>query len=200
MSRIDGSHLVLRAGTRWKDATTAAFLDAINDSTLPPEAFNRWLVQDYHFADTLTSFQAIASAKTPRQSRKSLIAGLGALDAEMDWFEAQASARGLEFNVPVHEGCRRYCDFLIQAAYREPYPVLLAILFGVEASYLAAWSRLLPKGPYAEFIDRWSNPRFADYVESLRVLAEGNLHKSSQRYFNDVLAHEREFWRMTWEG
>jgi thiaminase/transcriptional activator TenA len=89
---------------------------------------------------------------------------------------------------------------LIQAAYREPYPVLLAILFGVEASYLAAWSRLSSKGPYAEFIDRWSNSRFADYVESLRVLAEDNLHKSSQRYFNDVLAHEREFWRMTWEG
>src|SRR5262245_5892288 len=168
MSRFDSSLLVLRAGTRWKDATTAAFLDAINDGTLPPEAFNRWLVQDYHFADTLTSFQAIAAAKTPRQRRESLIVGLGALDAEVDWFEAQVSARGLEFNAPVHDGCRRYCDFLIQAAYREPYPVLLAMLFGVEASYLTAWSRLSPRGPYAEFIDRWSNARFGDYVESLR--------------------------------
>ena len=88
-------------GRTWKDATTAAFLDAINDGTLPPEAFNRWLVQDYHFADTLTSFQAIAAAKTPRQSRKSLIARRGALDAEMDWFEAQISARGLEFNAHI---------------------------------------------------------------------------------------------------
>jgi thiaminase/transcriptional activator TenA len=200
MSRFDGSLLVLRAGTRWNDATTAAFLDAIKNSTLPTEVFNRWLVQDYHFADTLISFQAITAAKTPRQSRKSLIAGLGALDAEMDWFEAQASARGLAVNAPVHDCCRRYCDFLIQAAFREPYPVLLAILFGVEASYLAAWSSLSPKGPYADFIDRWSNPRFANYVESLRVLAEDNLRMSSQRYFNDVLAHEREFWRMTWEG
>ena len=118
----------------------------------------------------------------------------------MDWFEAQASARGLELNAPVHEGCRQYCDFLLQAAYREPYPVLLAILFGVEASYFAAWSRLLPDGPYAEFIDRWSNPRFADYVESLRSLAEDNPHKSSQRYFDDVLAHERDFWKMAREG
>ncbi|UUZ63803.1 hypothetical protein LP414_33470 [Polaromonas sp. P1(28)-13] len=32
--------------------------------------------------------------------------------------------------------CRRYGDFLIQAAYSDPYPVLLAMLFGVEASYL----------------------------------------------------------------
>lgn len=97
--------------------------------------------------------------------------------------------------------CRRYGDFLIQAAYSEPYPVLLAMLFGVEASYLAAWSRLPPKGPYAEFIDRWWNPRFADYVASLRVLTEGNLHESGQRNFDGVLAHEREFWKMTsWEG
>ena len=106
----------------------------------------------------------------------------------------------MQLNAPVHEVCRRYRDFLIQAAYREPYPVLLAILFGVEASYLAAWSRQSPNGPYAEFIDRWSNPRFADYVESLRVLAEGNLHEASQGYFDGVLAHETDFWRMTWEG
>ena len=164
MLRFDNSLLVLRAGTLWQEATTAAFLDAIGDGTLPPEAFNLWLVQDYHFADALTSFQGIAAAKTPRQLRKPLIAGLSALDAELDWFEAQASARGLQLNAPMHEVCRRYCDFLIQAAYREPYPVLLAILFGVEATYLAAWSRLSPNGPYAEFIDRWSNPRFADYV------------------------------------
>ena len=147
MLRFDNSLLVLRAGTLWQEATAAAFLDAIGDGTLPPEAFNRWLVQDYHFADALTSFQGIAAAKTPRQLRKPLIAGLGALDAELDWFEAQASARGLQLDAPVHEVCRRYCDFLIQAAYREPYPVLLAILFGVEASYLVAWSRLSPNGP-----------------------------------------------------
>jgi formylaminopyrimidine deformylase / aminopyrimidine aminohydrolase len=198
MSQFENSLLVLRAGTLWQEATTAAFLDAMSDGTLPQEAFNRWLVQDHHFADALTSFQAIAAAKTPRQFRKPLIAGLGALDAEMDWFEAQASARGLKLNAPVHEVCRHYCDFLIQAAYREPYSVLLAVLFGVEASYLAAWSGLPAKGPYAEFIDRWSNPRFAEYVESLRVLAEGNLHESSQRYFDSALAHERDFWRMTW--
>lgn len=197
MLRIDDAPLVLLAGTLWKDATTAAFLDAIGDGALPPEVFSRWLVQDHHFVDGLTSFQAIATAKTPGQFRKPLIAGLGALDAEKDWFEAQASARGLNLDFPVHAGCRRYCDFLIQAAYSEPYPVLLAMLFGVEASYLAAWSRLPPNGPYAEFIDRWSNQHFADYVESLQVLTECNPHESNQRYFDRVLGHEREFWEMS---
>lgn len=197
MSQFDDSSLVLRAGTLWKDATAAAFLDSIGDGTLPPEAFSRWLVQDYHFVDALASFQAITTAKAPHQFRKPLIAGLAAIDAELDWFEAQASVRGLNLNAPVHEVCRRYGDFLIQAAYSQPYPVLLAMLFGVEASYLAAWSRLPPKGPYVEFIDRWSNPHFADYVASLRVLTEANVHKFGQRYFDGVLIHEKEFWKMT---
>ena len=91
MLRIDDAPLVLLAGTLWKDATAAAFLDAIGDGALPPEVFNRWLVQDHHFVDGLTSFQAIVTAKTPGRFRKPLIAGLGALDAERDWFEAQAS-------------------------------------------------------------------------------------------------------------
>ena len=199
MLRFDNSLLVLRAGTLWHEATAAAFLDAIGDGTLPPEAFNRWLVQDYHFADALTSFQGIAAAKTPRQLRKPLIAGLGALDVELDWFEAQASARGSQLDAPVHEVCRRYCDFLIQAAYREPYPVLLAIF----------WRRGQLPGGLEQAVTQWTirgvhrpmvEPAFCGYVVSLRVLAEGNLHEASQGYFDGVLAHATDFWRMTWEG
>jgi len=164
------------------------------------EAFNRWLVQDYHFADALTSFQAIALAKMPRGLRQPLLGGLVALDAEMKMFEAQAQQRGLNLGGPVHDVCRRYGDFLIRTAYSEPYAVLLATLFGVEASYFAAWSALKPAGPYAEFIVRWSGAGFQEYVAALRALAESNPHVESQRYFNEVLAHERDFWRMTWEG
>jgi len=40
---------------------------------------------------------------------------------------------------------------------------------------------------------------FQEYVESLRVLTECNPHAENQRHFNEVLAHERDFWRMTWE-
>ena len=31
-------------------------------------------------------------------------------------------------------------------------------------------------------------------------MAEGTLHEASQDYFDGVLAHETDFWRMTWEG
>ena len=194
------STLIKKAGNLWRQATTAPFLNAIADGTLPREALNRWMVQDYHFADALTSFQAVTLAKTPRRFREPLLGGLVAMDMEMDWFERQASRRRLELEAPLHPVCRHYCDFLLRVAYSEPYQVALAVLFGVEASYLAAWSRLKPAGRYKEFIDRWSNKRFIAYVNSLWMLAEENPHKTNQRHFNLVLEHECEFWRMAWEG
>ena len=199
MQSFEDSPLVRSAGELWKQATTASFLDAIANGSLPAEALSRWLVQDYHFADALTSFQAIAAAKTPREFRKPLMGGLAALDAEMDWFEAMAKARGLNLKSPLHPTCRRYCDFLLRVAYTEPYPVLLAVLFGVEASYLAAWSHLPQEGAYGELVSRWSSPRFTEYVDSLRALSENHPHESNQGCFEEVLLHEREFWKMTWK-
>jgi formylaminopyrimidine deformylase / aminopyrimidine aminohydrolase len=200
MKSLETCVLVRDAGPLWTKATTSRFLDALADGSLPAEAFNRWLAQDFHFADALTSFQAIALAKTPWKLRKPLLAGLTALGAEMDWFQTTAAARGVNLDAAVHPVCRHYCDFLIRVAYNESYPALFVVLFGVEASYLAAWSRLRAQGPYEEFIRRWSSPAFTEYVASLRALAEEHPQESHQAYFEDVLNHESDFWTMAWEG
>ena len=200
MQPLETSPLIHEAGPLWTQATTARFLDALADGSLPADVLHRWLAQDYHFAQALNSFQAIALAKAPREFRKILLRGLVSLDAELDWLESLAAARGVNLSAPQHPVCRHYCDFLLRVAYIESYPVLLVVLFGVEASYLAAWSRLRPEGPYQEFIRRWSSPEFAAYVDSLRGLAEWHPHDSSQAYFEEVLNHERDFWTMAWEG
>ena len=190
--------LIQNAGRLWKQATTSSFLDALASGDLPAEAFQRWLAQDYLFAKELMVFQAMVVAKVPRDCHKPLLAGLEALDSELDWFEAHAQRLQLNLNVPPHPACRRYTDFLLRCAYEQPYPVLLAMLFGVEVSYLAAWSAHEPAGPYAEFIERWSSPAFADYVVALRGLAERYPHEAAQEYFNHVLQQERDFWQMSW--
>ena len=192
--------LVRDAGPRWKEATRSPFLDALAAGHLPAADFRRWLSQDYLFAKGLAAFQAMVIAKVPRACHKPLIAGLAALDSEMDWFEAHATRLQLDLDILPHPTCRGYTDFLISSADTQPYPVLLAMLFGVEASYLAAWSALAVAGPYAEFIRRWSSEAFADYVAALRALAERYSHEAAQSYFNTVLAHERDFWKMSWEG
>ena len=195
-----GGDLIRRAGALWEDATHAPFLEAVRQGTLPQESFQRWLIQDYKFAMGLLAYQAICVAKSPRSDHKPLLEGLAALDAELDWFAGHAGRLDLKFDTPTHKICRRYIDYLMKMAHMEPYALLVAILFGVEASYLAAWSDLKAEGPYSEFIERWSSPQFFAYVESLGQLTDRNPHPRRQEVFNEVLLQERDFWTMTWEG
>ena len=200
LREFEESPLVVGSGGLWREATEAEFLSAIRDGNLPREAFQRWLVQDYSFANGLVAFQAIAVAKTPRPVQQVLIGGLSALDAELDWFEQNAQRQSLDLNAALHPTCRRYVDYLIASAYTQPFEVLLAILYGVEASYLCAWSALEASGPYAEFINRWLNAQFVAYVRGLLDVCNRHTHELQQEQFNEVLRHERDFWRMTWEG
>ena len=74
------------------------------------------------------------------------------------------------------------------------------MLFGVEASYLAAWSALVAACLYSEFIARWSSVDFAMYVEALGGIADRYPDEGAQRFFNEVLVHERECWQMSWQA
>ena len=200
MTEFSESRLASGAGDLWDLATRAEFLDAVGNGSLPAEAFNRWLVQDYLFVRGFAVFAALTIAKTPRPSQSTLIAGLSALDDELDWFESHARARSLGLDAELHPVGRRYVDFLIAAGYSQPYEVLLAIFYGVEVAYTAAWGRLEIKGPYAEFIERWTDEDFQAYVHLLERLAEEHTHPEQQPLFNEVMCHERDFWHMTWEG
>lgn len=199
MTEFESAPLVRAAGDLWPQATRARFLEAVADGTLPPAALARWLTQDYLFARGLASFQAILTARAPRPALRLLIDGLSALEAELAWFEGHAARLGLDLAGAPHPVGRRYVDFLIASAYVRPVPVLLAILFGVEVAYLAAWSALRPEGPHAEFVQRWSSPAFRGYVRGLRALAEAEPHPDQQAAFDEVLRHERDFWQMAWE-
>ncbi len=200
LGRLLDTELIRNAGPLWDEATTSPFLEAVARGDVSPPAFGRWLSQDYLFASELTAFQAVAVSKVPRACHKPLIGGLAALDSELAWFESHAERLQLELRGPAHPTCRRYTDFLLHSAHTDRYPLLLGILFAVEASYLAAWSALAAEGPYRQFIERWSSEAFKDYVLSLRRLAEDNPDPAQQGAFNRVLEFERDFWKMSWEG
>ena len=200
METFSECRLAVGSGELWKPGTSARFLDAVGDGSLPDEAFNRWLVQDYLFVQGFTRFLALAAARTPRPAQSAMIDGLAALDAELGWFEEHVAERGLDLAGEAHPTCRRYVDFLVAAAYTEPMEVLLAILYGVEVAYTVAWGKLDATGPYAEFIERWTTPEFQQYVAELLRLADAHPHPGQQDAFDEVMRHEREFWRMTWEG
>ena len=200
MKEFTESRLALGAGDLWDLGTRAEFLNAVGDGSLPEDTFNRWLVQDYLFVRGFAVFASLTVAKTPRPGQSALIAGLSALDVELDWFEAHAQARSLDLGAELHPACQRYIDFLITAGYSQPFQVLLALFYGVEVAYTVAWGRLEAQGPYAEFIDRWTHEDFQAYVRILSRLADAHPHPRQQAMFNEVMRHERDFWRMTWEG
>jgi thiaminase len=197
------STLIAKSGDLWAKATTARFLTALQDGTLPDRALNRWLVQDRMFASDLYRFQSIVLSKVPEDARRPLLAGLNALEMELDWFAELQSRRDLAPDAP-HPVCTRYTDFLLRSAYTEEYPRLLQILFGVEVAYLASFKALaesgsLPGGMHGELIERWSSDLFVAYVNDLLALTVRHPCPDDVA-FGKVLRLEHDFWRMTWEG
>ena len=121
MKKFTESRLALGAGELWDLDTRAEFLNAVGDGSLPEDAFNRWLVQDYLFVRGFAGFASLTVGKTPRPGQSVLIAGLSALDDELDWFEAHAETRSLDLGAELHPACQHYVDFLITAGYSEPF-------------------------------------------------------------------------------
>ena len=199
----------LRAAHRqlWEQATRHPFLDGVRDGTLPEPSFQRWLVQDYHFVRGLLRAQAAFLAAAPRSDQRVLASGLVALVDELDWFEDHARRRGLTLDVPVHSTCQEYVDFLL-ALRERPYPVQITALWACEQAYLDAWTGAWP-GAEAdrEFVHRWTQPGFAEYVAALQAAAQRALAtaglaelQAAEGAFCRVAELERRFWAMTWEG
>ena len=194
------STFIQEAGDLWQRAIHSPFLDGVRKGTLPREAFNRWLIQDYHFVSAFLRFVAALLFRSERAAQPLLVQGTSALNDELTWFEGHAKTRGLELKSPVQPVCRRYNDFMLRAVHEESLPGLYATLYGIEVSYCAVWSAVEPQGPYREFIERWSNPSFREYVAELKRLCERRTDASSQALFNEVLLHEEAFWTMSMSG
>ena len=177
----------------WTAATRHPFLDAVRDGTITDAAFDRWLVQDAIFVADLLTFQARLLARAPRQAQTAVCGGCSALVAELDWFEEQAARRGLDMDAPALPATLAY-RVLLQRLDLEPYDAAVTALWAIERVYLLAWTSAKSEStPFGEFIEHWSTPGFAAYVEALGELASPDIH---HELVGDVLSHEIAFWDM----
>ena len=187
----------------WRAATHHPFLDGVRDGSLDPAAFARWLVQDHHFAVALTRAEARYLANAPREDFEALVRGMEAMVAELAWFEQKAKEGALELTAPMHPTARAYVDYL-QATTYEPYAVQLTALWALERAYLEAWRTALPGAPaYREFVEHWTNPAYAAWVDRLeaaanRVLARGG--DAERDAFRWIARYERDFWQMAYSS
>lgn len=180
----------------WTAATQHPFLNAVRDGTIADAAFDRWLTQDALFVADLLTFQSRLLARAPRHAQGVIVGGCAALVAELDWFAEQASLRGLDLDGPALPTTLRYRD-LLQRLDNEPYPAAVTALWVIERVYLLGWtSAISSTSPFREFIEHWTVPEFAAYVEALGELSTvaGN-----QQLIDEVLRLEVDFWNMAWE-
>jgi len=177
----------------WTAATRHPFLDAVRDGTIADADFNRWLAQDALFVADLLTFQARLLARVPRPAQGALAGGCVALVDELDWFEVQAAERGVNLAQPALEATLAYRE-LLQRLDAAPVDVALTALWVIERVYLLAWSSAVSgTSPLREFVDHWTAPGFATYVDALGVLATPD---GKDDVVAEVLTREVAFWDM----
>ncbi|MGH3639949.1 MAG: hypothetical protein ACRDUX_13085, partial [Mycobacterium sp.] len=175
----------------WAAATQHPFLDAVRDGTITDTAFDRWLIQDALFVADLLTFQARLLARAPRPARVPLAAGCVALVDELDWFDVQAARRGIDMGQPPLPATLAYRELLLKLD-TAPYEAAVTGLWVVERVYLLAWtSAASSTSPFGEFVDHWTTPGFAEYVDALGELATTDGYDD---LVADVLSHEVAFW------
>ncbi len=196
------AELISRHPEAWRGATRHPFLDSLRDGTLPSEAFEAWLGQDYLFVRDLLSFQARLLARAPRLAHAVLARGLVALEDELGWFEGMARERGLELGETRHPTTIAYRG-LLDALEDDPYPVAITALWALERAYLEAWGSAAPGHPeYRPFVEHWTTPEFAGYVAGLEEVADAALETDGvpegrvEDVFLEVASVERDFWEM----
>ncbi len=177
----------------WTAATRHPFLDAVRDGTLADVAFNRWLGQDALFVADLLTFQARLLARAPRPAQGVIAGGCVALVDELDWFEVQAARRGVGLGQPALPATIAYRELLVRL---DDVPVDMALtgLWVIERVYFLAWSSAVSStSPFREFVEHWTEPGFAAYVDALGELANPEAHDA---LVAEVLRHEVAFWDM----
>ena len=181
------------------------FVRAAADGTLPPDAFDRWLVEDHHFVVGFRRFLARLVQIAPDEEARDLMVGAQApLQAELGLFRAEAVRRGLDLNAEPSPTTLGYTSFLM-AAPADGWPVALAVLYGAEKAYFDAWSVVRAQAerssPYWSFIDNWSSPTFGAWVDDLgRLVAALPPDPAVDRALDRVVRFELRFWDAVHEG
>jgi formylaminopyrimidine deformylase / aminopyrimidine aminohydrolase len=177
----------------WTAATRHRFLDVVREGTISDAAFDRWLAQDALFVADLLTFQARLLARAPRPAQAVLADGCAALVAELGWFEVQASQRGIDLAQRALPATLAYRELLLRLD-AAPYDAAVTALWVLECVYLLGWdSAVSSTSPFTEFVEHWTAPDFAGYVEALGALAVADGHDD---LVCEVLSHEVAFWDM----
>ena len=150
--------------------------------TLARERFQHYITQDALYLAQFSRALALAAAKAPDTETLQAFArsALGAVAVERALHERYLRAFGvdpatLDRFEPAPD-CLAYTNFLLAAAYHEPWEVLVAALLPCFWIYwdvgCAIAARAAPENPYRAWIDTYADQRFGDAVQSIIATAD----------------------------
>jgi len=199
--------LLTRHAAAWQAATVHPFLAGVRDGSVPEASFDRWLAQDYLFAQALVRAQSRVAAAAPLADVGLLAGGVVATIGELGWFGEMAARRDVPLDAPIAPTTRAYYDFLLALTY-SAYPAQITAIWAIERPYLESWEGARPGAqPYREFVERWTTGAFRSYVGDLQAAVDRQLEASAGEQAREaedaffwVTHYERRFWDMAMSG
>jgi thiaminase (transcriptional activator TenA) len=202
----------------WDQQLQHPFVRGIATGTLEEDRFKRWVRQDYRYLAEFARVFAWAAAKADRLEAMTWFASSLdlTLNTEMALHREYASRFGITAEElerePMWPTTQAYTDFLVRTAAAGDLAELVAALLPCSWGYVHLGEQLAREPRpvdqrYADWIDQYSSPEFAQAAQWLRGelnrLAEGATAEKRQRLtalFLTSSRYEWQFWEMCWTG
>ncbi|MEM9250171.1 MAG: TenA family protein [Pseudomonadota bacterium] len=133
------------------------FIAQIEDGTLPPPAYHRYLVYEGAFVDTAISIFAYATAKAPDLDAKRWLVGVqkALAGAQMSYFEESFAALDIETGIPLPEAVRAFDSGMLEIARDGDFIEIVTAMFAAEWMYSTWCSRAAKRDIADPHIRRW---------------------------------------------
>jgi thiaminase/transcriptional activator TenA len=159
-----------------------AFNTELAAGTLARDRFQTYIVQDSLYLGRFSRALAIAAAKAPDAETVQSFAqsALGAVAVEQALHREYLRQFGVDpvdiADAQPSPDCLAYTNFLIAAAYHEPWEVLVAALLPCFWIYwdvgCAIAQKAAPANPYRTWIDTYADERFGEAVRAVIGIAD----------------------------
>lgn len=199
----------------WQAYVEHAFLSQLAAGSLPKQAFQAYLLQDYLFLIQFARAKALAVYKSRTLADMKLAeAGLAGILAEMDLHVRLCARWGLTpediEETPEHGTTIAYTRYVIDCGFSGDLLDLLVALAPCVIGYAEIGTRLaremapLPEHPYAEWIQEYAGDAFQKIAAEARAhLNQLATHYVTETRFKELVAIfakasrlEADFWQM----
>ena len=188
------------------------FVRGIEDGSLPPDTFARWVIQDWRYLQTYVEVLEKVADSAPTRGARARWRETAALtrDEELDLHRSFAARFGLDAAAldaaPTWPATAAYTDFLRTQA-QTSYALGVASLVPCGVGYVSL-AQDLSRGPapaddrYAEWISTYADPAFAEAVAWMEAELDGVVGDvvDIERVYRQGAQHELAFWDQLWHG